>query len=416
MSGSRPAALAFLLAALLLGPAPRPAAASPGELRVAAVQLHFTPADLASTAAYVSLIQEAVLRCLPFAPDLILFPEYASVFLALLPYGRLIQGAQSLDQALQRVLERANRWPTTWGSCSCSNSALTESSLRELFGGLARRHGVAIGAGTWFAPAQANGRTVLVDRAVIFDSSGAQLYTQDKVFLTPFEEGILGLRPGRLSDARPFLLKGRRLALTICRDTYSEEWDGRLAGAELWVDLKANGEPFTQAVRESFLHALPARLSETGVPFGLTVCLTGELAGLRWEGQSFVAGREPRGGCGSWRLPSPPSAGRSFSSSCLPPLPDASAPLHRAASRRLPPILAAGVFKGYSIYMKFKIAVLGLLLAAAVTGFADEKEGRGPAVSQAMTAASFASRTLSSQDLRRPDRPAQLLPGRRAHR
>ena len=290
-----PAALHVLLFAMLLGPALQPAAASPGELRVAAVQLHVSSADLASTAAYVSLIQESVRRCLPFEPDLILFPEYTAALLALLPYGRQLQGARSLDEALQRVLEH-EPLAHDLGGLFLLNSALAESSMQELFGGLARRHGVAVGAGTWFAPVEAGGRLGLADRAVIYDSSGAELYAQDKVFLTPFEERFLGLRPGRLADARPFLLKGRRLALTICRDTYFQEWDGSLAGAELWVDLKANGGPFDEQVRESFRRALPARLAGSGVPYGLTVCLTGELAGLAWEGQSNALGRDAAGG------------------------------------------------------------------------------------------------------------------------
>jgi predicted amidohydrolase len=283
-----PGAPAAVLLALLCGPASPPAAASPGGLRVAAVQLRVTAADLASRAAYAALIQEAVQRCLPFAPDLILFPEYTSAFLALLPYGGRIQGVQSLEEALHRVLQR-EPLAHDLRELFLLNSALAERSLRELFGGLARRYGVAIGAGTWFAPVDAGGRVGLVDRAVIFDSSGTELYAQDKVFLTPFEEEALGLLPGRLTDARTFLLKGSRLALTICRDSFFEEWDALLAGAELWVDLKANGEPFTQAARQSFQRALPARLRESGVPYGLTVCLTGELAGLAWEGESFLS-------------------------------------------------------------------------------------------------------------------------------
>ena len=258
-----PAALAVLLPALLVGPAPRPAAASPGELRVAAVQL---PPDPRGPGLHRGV-------CVPHPGG---GPQLPAGRPGPHPFPRVHFGVPGPPAVWQVAPGGAVPRP---GPAACStneplahdlgelfllNSALAESSLRELFGGLARRHGVAIGAGTWFAPAQANGRAVLVDRAVIFDSSGAQLYTQDKVFLTPFEEGILGLRPGRLSDARPFLLKGRRLALTICRDTYSEEWDGRLAGAELWVDLKANGEPFTQAVRGE----LPARPARTPVRDG----------------------------------------------------------------------------------------------------------------------------------------------------
>lgn len=284
-----PAALAFVL---LAGLAAQAAAVPPGELRVAAVQLSLAPGDLASAAAYVARIQGAVRRCLPFAPDLILFPEYTSAFLALLPYGGLLREAGSLDEALRRVLER-EPLARDLEDLFLLNSGLAERAVRELFGGLARRYGVAVGAGTWFAAAPSGGRASLVNRAVIFDERGAQLYAQDKVFLTPFEQRFLGLRPGRIEEARPFLLKGRRIALTICRDTFFEDWEGRFGGAELWVDLKANGEPFTDQVREGFQLALSDRLRDARIPYGLSLYLTGGLAGLSWEGESFLAAWDP---------------------------------------------------------------------------------------------------------------------------
>jgi hypothetical protein len=122
----------------------------------------------------------------------------------------------------------------------------------------------------------------------IFDPHGEELYWQDKVYLTPFEEELLGLTPGRLEAARPFLVGGRRVALTLCRDTFFEDWEPILSGAELWVDLKANGEPFTAQERAAFQRALPARLPGGQVPYGLTLCLTGSLAGLAWEGESSL--------------------------------------------------------------------------------------------------------------------------------
>jgi predicted amidohydrolase len=279
------------LAALLAALAVRTAAAAPGELRVAAVQLSITAADLASTAAYVEHIQRAVRRCLPFAPDLILFPEYASAFLAVLPYGGWVGDAGTLDEALRRALEH-EPLARDLRDLFLLNSGLAERGLRELFGGLARRYGVAIGAGSWFAAVPAGDRTVLVNRAVIFDQQGVELYSQDKVYLTSFEEELLGLRPGRLEAARPFVLKGRRVALTLCRDTFFREWEPRFRGAELWVDLQANGEPYTEEVRERFRRALPARLEGGNVPYGLSVCLTGGLFGLEWEGVSFLARQE----------------------------------------------------------------------------------------------------------------------------
>ena len=281
-------AAAALLAAMA-GPAARPAAESPRELRVAAVQLSLSAADLASRDAFQRHIGSLVGRCLPFRPDLILFPEYASVFLALLPHGRDIQGAKTVREAFLRVRAR-EPLAGSLRELLLLNSGLAERSAQELFGGLARRHGVAIGAGTYFACAGGPGEPVrLVNRAVIFDSSGQVLHLQDKVFLTPFEADLLGVEPGRLDQAAPFLLQGRRIGLTLCRDTFFAEWEQRMAGAELWVDLKANGEPYSEQARESFQRALPARLPGSGVPYGLTLCLTGALFDLVWEGQSFLA-------------------------------------------------------------------------------------------------------------------------------
>ena len=280
--------IAIVTAALFAVLAAPAAAGSPGELRVAAVQFSIAPADLVCASSYVERITRLVERCLPYAPDLILFPEYASAFCVLLPYGRWLQDAESLEEALRRVLAR-EPLARDLRELFLLNSGLAERRLRELFGGLARRHGVAVGAGSLFAAQSSEGRTVLVNRAVIFDKRGAELYSQDKVFLTPFEEDQLGVEPGRLEAARPFLVSGRPVALTLCRDTFFEDWERVLRGAELWVDLKANGEPFTAQARAAFQRALPARMPGAEVPYGLTLCLTGGLAGLGWEGESFLS-------------------------------------------------------------------------------------------------------------------------------
>ena len=221
-----------------------PQAGRPGELRVAAVQLCIGPADLASFSAYAGRITGLVERCLPYRPDLILFPEYASAFFALLPYGPKLREADSLEEALRGLLA-GEPLARDLRDLFLLNSGLAERRLRELFGGLARRHAVAVGAGSWFAAQSSGSRTVLVNRAVVFDPRGRELYSQDKVYLTPFEEELLGLAPGRLEAARPFLVDGRRVALTLCRDTFFEDWERFLRGAELWVDLKANGEGLT---------------------------------------------------------------------------------------------------------------------------------------------------------------------------
>lgn len=271
---------------------PRAFAQEHRALRVAAVQFSIGAQDLASGSAYRAHVTRLVERCLPFEPDLILFPEYTAAFLALLPYGALIRDAASVEEAFRRVRARE---PLAGSprELLLLNSGLAERTAGDLFGGLARRHRVAVGAGTYFA---SDGEGRLVNRAVLFGPDGRLLHAQDKVFLTPYEEEVLGLEPGRLAGAAPFLLEGWRVGLTVCRDTFFPEWEQRLGGVGLWVDLQANGEAFTTEVRERFQEALPARLAGGGVPYGLTVCLTGGLLGLGWEGESFLAARDPASG------------------------------------------------------------------------------------------------------------------------
>jgi predicted amidohydrolase len=284
---SRLLALLIVLWAGLSSPAERPVAED-RPLRVAAVQLSIHPPDVASLAAFRARVEGLVAACLPAEPDLILFPEYTSAFLALVPYGAELQEEADVAEALHRIQARE---PLARGlrELFLLNAGLAEAAARELFGGLARRHRVALGAGTLFAAERGAGGTRLVNRALVFGRDGELLHAQDKVLLTEFEQEELGLEAGSLDRARPFLLQGRRIGLTICRDTYLEEWERLLAGCDLWVDLKANGQPFTEQARKGFRHALPARLAGSTVCYGLTVCLTGRLCGLAWEGESFLA-------------------------------------------------------------------------------------------------------------------------------
>jgi predicted amidohydrolase len=170
-------------------------------------------------------------------------------------------------------------------------SGWVERALEEVFGKLARGHGVAILAGSYFAWTAGQEGARLTNRAVVFGADGRRLYQQDKVYLTPFEEELLGLSPGRISDGRPFSVAGARLGLTICRDTFFPAWEDRLEDSDLWIDIKANGTAFTQEERQRFERALPSRIRSGEVPYGLTVCLTGELLDLAWEGVSSLVAK-----------------------------------------------------------------------------------------------------------------------------
>ena len=262
------------------------------EIRVAAVQLSLDTAMLRSLESYRLRIAEKVEQSLASRPDLIVFPEYTAAFLAVIPHRRELEGAGSVAEALERIRARD---PLAVGlrELLLLNSGWVERALEEVFGRLAREHGVAILAGSYFARPDDPGPVRLTNRAVVFGDDGRRLYEQDKVYLTPFEEELLGLSPGEPAEARPFALGGARVGVTICRDTFFSDWEPRLAGSDLWVDIKANGTPYTQEERQNFERALPARIRSGEVPYGLTVCLTGEFLDLMWEGKSSLVRKEP---------------------------------------------------------------------------------------------------------------------------
>ncbi len=261
-------------------------------LRVAAVQLKIQQSDLRSFESFRSRIESLVMRCLAFRPDLIVFPEYTSVFLALIPYYPVIQVSRSAEEGLSRISARD---PLIKGfrDLFLVNSGLAERVMEELFATLARRHGVAIIPGTYFAWSEREEGVALVNRLVVYDRSGRIAYTQDKVFLTPFEEQLLEISPGLLEEAEPIVLQGRRIGITICRDTFFSDWLQVFAGVDLWIDIKANGAVYTQEERQRFLRAVSARIDEGDIPYGLTVCLTGSLLDMIWEGESSLARKEP---------------------------------------------------------------------------------------------------------------------------
>jgi predicted amidohydrolase len=186
--------------------------------------------------------------------------------------------------------------------------------MNRIWGGLAQRHSVWIVAGSYFGADQTNGSR-LYNRAVIYGPEGDVIHEQDKVFLTPFEKSLLGLSSAEIGDAETFLIDGWSCALTICRDSFFDEWNERFGNADLWIDIKANGEEYGEQTPALFAKALPERIGETGVPYGLTACLNGSFLDLLWEGPSSViryeesrssepegeGGNGPGKGSGGWR-------------------------------------------------------------------------------------------------------------------
>jgi hypothetical protein len=76
--------------------------------------------------------------------------------------------------------------------------------------------------------------------------------------------------------------------VTICRDSYFSEWDAQLGYSDLWIDLRANGEPYTRAVRTRFEGTLAERVAWTDASAGINASLTGTFLDLLWEGPSYA--------------------------------------------------------------------------------------------------------------------------------
>jgi len=261
------------------------------DLRIAAVQLEIQRSDLRSFSAFRSHIEALVMRSIAFKPDLIVFPEYTSVFLALIPYYPEVLASNSAVEGISRITAQD---PLIGGfrDLFLFNSGLVERAMEEIFAAFARQYNVPILAGTYFAWSGEGREVRLVNRAVVFDREGRTAYTQDKVYLTPFEEQLLGISPGLLQEAAPVVLNGYRIGITICRDTFFRPWVEVHSGSDLWIDIKANGTSFNGEEQERFLRAVPARIAESDIPYGLTVCLTGSLLDLLWEGQSSLVSKD----------------------------------------------------------------------------------------------------------------------------
>jgi predicted amidohydrolase len=266
------------------------AADNPG-LSVAGVQLYIDTSMYKSIESFSHAIKEELNIAVSttgneISPDLIIFPEYTSVFLALIPYAPQIAASDTMAEALASI-RNIHPMVKSLRDLFAEQAGWVESEMDRIWGGLAKEYGAAILSGTYFAVESGS----LRNRLVVYDEEGRRLHEQDKVYLTEFELDVIGLEPGALGSAALFEIDGNLIASTICRDTFFPAWDRVLAGADYWIDIKANGEEFTEEIAGRFFSALPERIEDSGADGGMTVCLTGSFLDLFWEGRSFIVSR-----------------------------------------------------------------------------------------------------------------------------
>jgi predicted amidohydrolase len=259
-------------------------------LTVTGIQLHIDEAIYSSPSSFEAAMRRELERACsgPDYPDLVIFPEYTSVFLAAADYSHLIHPANTFEEVLDRI-HGENESIESLRSLFLREADRTEKRLDRIWGELARDFGVCLVGGTYFRKtAGPAGEPVLRNTLALYDARGRRIYEQDKVYLTEFEKTVLGLSPGREAGVAPVRIDSFDVAFTICRDSFFPSWEDNFVSAEVWVSIKANGVSFDQDARRTFKEALPERIAESDVPYGIVVCLTGRFLDLFWEGESSV--------------------------------------------------------------------------------------------------------------------------------
>ena len=275
------------------------------ETRFAFVQYEVEAENYRSPDAFQTDIEALVHTAVNGGAECVVFPEYINVFLALMPLSRRLEGIDSVAAGVELL---RNVYGDNIGLKEFFILQLPE--VRELmdriWGGLAKRYGIWIVAGTAFAaengsgpsppgsayldppPVEPVGPPSLYNRLFVYSPDGEIVYTQDKVYLTPFEKDTVGLDAGRVAAAHLIHIKKTLCGFTICRDTFFDDWETGFSGADLWIDLKANGDVYDTDAEAVFETALPERIRNTGISLGATVCLNGSFMELFWEGPSSV--------------------------------------------------------------------------------------------------------------------------------
>ncbi len=281
------------------------------ELRVAVAQFEVRERYAHSLEAFRGDVQEVVRAAAEAGAHLVVFPEYLNVFPALYgqdellaalegpeqdrsrlePRVRAAAGAQEPRDDYHKFTELLQEHAGVLTPRELFYAAAPEVSrlMDETYGEAAARFDITVVAGSYFAQDGASGESGrLRNRAVVYGPEGNRIHEQDKAYLTPFEENLLGLESADPAEADTFQVEGWSIGLTICRDTYFEVWDDVLGDQDVWIDLRGEGTEYDQSVKERLERAIPERLRSTGVPYGVTVFLTGEFLGLYWEGRSNV--------------------------------------------------------------------------------------------------------------------------------
>lgn len=328
------AALALLWAALRPPPgaAPTPpphgagaAAARPGPapefIQLAAVQMRWRLEDYTTPERFAArvdgLMRQVSERLDPRYPALVAFPEDVGILTALAGEGEALNGAGTLEAAVERMVRRhlpAVLWNRARHRASWPRAVfLTRREVMartyfETFSAAARKYGVHLVAGSIPLPDEdlpADGSPprgrgprggAVHNVSYLFGPDGRILGRQKKVHLIDLEGPAgLDLVPGRAEEIRVFDTPLGRVGIAVCLDAFQADVLNRLQeqGAEILVQPSANPAEWTPAQQADWLNGSWKAVAADGrFEYAVNPMMAGQVLNLGFFGQSSIIARE----------------------------------------------------------------------------------------------------------------------------
>ena len=257
-----------------------------------------------------SLIEEGLRQLPGDLPTLVAFPEDAGTLLAFADDGDLLVRAKGLAAAVQALAMR-HLWAlvrtrlaarvSTVRALFLERAARAHQAYVELFGGLARRYGCYVVAGSAVFPdhdleggqARLRPGPSAYNTSYLFGPDGRVLGSQKKVHLVEMEgQGYLDLTPAPLDSVTVVPTPLGRVGIAICLDAFHDDVLQRLReqGVQILVQPSANPLAWDEWQRDDWVRgSWQAVLEGRGRPqYALNPTMVGSLFDLAFEGQSGI--------------------------------------------------------------------------------------------------------------------------------
>ncbi len=256
-----------------------------------ALRFFESPDDFAMT------VEEWTARAKDAGAQLLVFPEDIGLPLVCIDDYELASQATAILPVAKGLIRRY--WPAILGALFkpgfaprraifCHKAARMQDIYTRALSLAARRHEMTLVAGSIPLPAYP-GDPHVYNTSMVFDPQGNRLGVARKVDLVDIESAELGLNPGSLSDLPVFTSPVGAFGVAICLDSWNQDIAKQLVeqGAELIASPQANPLPWTDEEKTANREGLFAQCQELGV-YGIQAMGVGELAGLKFEGQSAI--------------------------------------------------------------------------------------------------------------------------------